>query len=286
MAEYRTVTLDPGETRTFEATANDPVENLLIDQSATGAYVRLVGGEDGFVIRNVGVRGRGVDDGYNLLASASGLFENIYLADGSVPGRMKGGYLAHKNTRGPVTFRNVHIGRYGNNGLYVSPTSLDSTGAVVHIEDSFFPGNNISNFKIGSPYDTCTVTNTTIRTDADVPHNGMGQINKRGFIALDGYTVVEDCDISGPIQVDAEKHSSDTTVELVNTRWDGDKLKGGRIVGSSVGTPDLSAPAGVPMSPEEAASGTGSGGGGGGGGGQSIDDAWNDSGPNNVEFRL
>lgn len=272
---YEEIVVEEGETFTKRVGGGEVWENKLIDITAPGADVTaLCDGEvSGWTVRNIGVRGRVKDAYFFSPAGSGGLVENVYLGDGSISkntwdGRPKGFWVQHNRTTGPIEFRNVHVAKFTNNGIYGSPTVDSHSGGVIHIRDSYFNSNNISQFKIGSPLGTCEVENVTVRTDQPAPPNPDGVVNKRAMIALASggdqtYTVVRDSDIQGHIDAD----DPGATVELQNVRWDGSGS--GDIRGQSAGSPDLDPPAGVPMTAQEAAAGTsrsdGSGDGGGSG---------------------
>lgn len=270
--EYETITVPAGQRETLQVPDGGTLSNKLIDITASGASVRIDARGTDWTVRNIGVKGTmdAYDDIALLVGGERGTVENVYLGDGCTPGRSKGSWVDHSDTDGPIEFRNVHIAGFPNNGIYGSPTA-NLQGGIIHIRDSYFDSNNISQFKIGSPLGTCEVTNTVIRTDNAAPHNGFNQINKRGLWALDGKTVVRDCDILGSIDTYAS-----ATVELENTRWDGTHTDDGTVVGSSSGSPDLSPPEGCPMTPEEAAAGSATT------ESKSIEDVWLDSESNHV----
>lgn len=258
------VVIKSGATWTPSIGSGGTMENLLIDISADRAGVVGTASGDGWTIRNVGVKGITGTDKVFTVSGSNGTVENLYLGDGSKsqaaakdggPNGTMGFWVDHGDTEGPLNFRNVHISKFANNGIYGSPTADQYTGGIMNIYDSYFDSNNISAFKIGSPLGQCEVVNTTIRTDSEAPATHDGLVNKRTIWALNNSeTVVRDCDIQGPIAT----RSPNSTIILENTRWDGSGTGSGEIRGSSAGSPDLSPPSGVPMSAEEAATGTSS----------------------------
>jgi len=277
--DYETIEVPAGEREEIRVRNGETLSNKLIDVTASGASVRIDARGSDWTVRNVGVKGEmDADDDMALLVGGErGTVENVYLGDGCIPGRSKGAWVDHGSTDGPIEFRRVHVAGFPNNGIYGSPTA-DLQGGVLHIRDSYFDSNNISQFKIGSPLGTCEVTNTVVRTDNSAPHNGFDQVNKRGIWALDGDIVVRNCDIQGTINTYAP-----ATVEVEDTRWDGRHYGEGSITGGSSGTPDLSPPESCPTTAEEAASGSTSGSSGESSGTEpSIEDIWNTDDSNHV----
>ncbi len=277
--DYEIIEVSADEREIIRVRSGETLSNKLIDVTASGASVRIDARGSDWTVRNIGVKGTMdvYDDMALLVGGEHGTVENIYLGDGCTAGRSKGSFVDHGSTNGPIEFRWVHIAGFPNNGIYGSPTS-DLQGGIIHIRDSYFDSNNISQFKIGSPLGTCEVTNTVVQTDNSTPHNGFNQVNKRGIWALDGKTIIRDCDIQGTINT-----YDPATVEVENTRWGGDHNGDGSVIGNPRGTPDLSPPDGCPVTPEQAASG----------GGPtrsddsspqepSIDDIWNDDESNHI----
>lgn len=268
--DYETITLSPGETKRVEVHGGETLENKLYDVRADGAGVYLHTFGDDWTVRNVAYRGANATNG--IAYRGSGTFENVYLGDGTEADADTIGMItvADQST-GPIILRNVHIADW-NTGIYGSPTG-EQEGPITRIYDSYFDTNTGSQIKIGSPLGPCEVVNTTVRTDGEVDKGRSGSTNVRAVWALDhngggpnhrNTSVFRDCDLQGLIAA-----TCGAVVELENTRWDGqfnstEDVHGcypdvtADLHGESVGDPDLSPPAGVPMTAEEAASGTGS----------------------------
>ncbi|WP_158059377.1 hypothetical protein [Halorussus halophilus] len=262
-AEYDTITVPAGGTRRISVGSGETLENVLIDMTADGASAQIHATGSDWVIRNVGFKGEH-PGGHRLLTpgvtdrDGQGLIENVYLGDGQTPRSGNGaiwvnGNLPHKGT---ITFRNVHLAHFIDNGLYGTPSSKQIDG-VVNVEDSYFNSNNIANIRLGSGSGRpCYVRNTVVKGGSVRPC-GVGCSNpgatiSRGVWAWWGEVIVEDSDIgSSPAKV-VNTSKGDPEVISQNTRW-GSDANTGRV------------PSGVPMTAEEAASGTSSGSGGGSG---------------------
>lgn len=269
----RRVVVESGATWTVRIGSGETLSDLLVDIDRPGADFHAFASGSGWTIRNLGVKGT-IKSRYALVAEGeNGTVENVYLGDGAEDGtQVKGVWIDHDDTEGPLDFRRVHIAGYPNNGIYGSPTVEEDRGGIVNIYDSYFDSNNISNFKLGSPLGPCEVVNTVVRTDNPATPNSRGQVNKRALWGLDnpggGHSnrhrvILRDSDVLGRIVTEPG-----AIVELQNTRWDGTFHAGddvhesgdppGELVGSSAGEPDLTPPAGVPMNAREAATGAAS----------------------------
>ena len=268
-AEYRTITVPAGEKRHITVRDGETFENVLIDMTADGASAQIHAVGSNWTIRNVGFRGVH-PGGHRLLtpgvtsSDGHGLIENVYLGDGQVPRSGSGAIWVNGNLphRGTITFRNVHVAHFIDNGLYGTPSSKQIDG-VVNVEDSYFNSNNIANIRLGSGSGRpCYVRNTVVKGGSVRPCgvgcSKPGATISRGVWAWWGTVVVEDSDIgsSPPRVVNTSKGSPEIVSK--NSRW-GSDANANRV------------PAGVPMSAEEAASGTSSSSGGSAGGTASDD---------------
>lgn len=112
----------------------------------------------------------------------TGLVENLRLTDGSIPEAVAT-YVA---TEGELTFRDCHIEKFGNNGLYASLSN-----GPVHVEGGVYRNNDISQVRLGSP--GSTVTGATIAVDDPRPTDQ----NMRGIRVSDGPgpVTIDNCDI-------------------------------------------------------------------------------------------
>jgi hypothetical protein len=256
-ADYQTITVPAGQKRTIRIGSGETFENALIDVTATGASVQISASGNDWAIRNVGIKGTHPGGHYVLTPGvpdkdANALIENVYLGDGQIEGSAKGGVWVNGNLphRGTLTFRNVHVGQMVDNGLYGMDSGYWGEGGVVHVEDSYFYSNNISNIRVGSiDGRTCRIDNCVVRVDdgatppCDAGCSAPGAVNPRGVWAWFGPVEVTNSDIGGPSPRVTKEGGY---IEEGNTRW-----------GSAANTDRV--PDGTPMTAEEAASGTSSG---------------------------
>jgi hypothetical protein len=256
-AEYDTITVPAGQKRTIRLGSGETLENTLIDITADGASVQIYPSGNDWAVRNVGIKGNHPGGHYIMTPGVpdkdgSAVVENVYLGDGQTEGSAKGGIWVNGNLphRGTITFRNVHVGQMVDNGLYGMDSGYSGIGGVVHVEDSFFYSNNISNIRVGSVDGrTCRVDNCVVRVDdgatppCGVGCSAPGAVNPRGVWAWFDAVQVTNSDIGGPIARDTKEGGY---IEDENTRW-----------GSEANTDRV--PDGTPMTAEEAASGTSSG---------------------------
>ncbi|WP_137283198.1 hypothetical protein [Halorussus salinisoli] len=259
-AEYRTVTVSAGETRTFSVGSGETLENLLIDMTADGASAKIYASGDGWTVRNVAFKGNHPGGHYLFTPAVSkggtATVENLYMGDGQTAKTGKGGIWVNANAHyGTLNFRNVHIAHFIDNGLYGTGPGAQGHGGVVNVYDSYFDSNNISNIRVGSldgrtsHVENCVVKGGTARP-CGVGCSSPGSVNSRGVWAWWGPVEVRDSDIgSSPAKREQDSRAGDPEIISKNTRW-----------GSNADTSRV--PAGVPMTAEEAASGTSSASGG------------------------
>lgn len=243
-AEYDTVTVPAGETRTFSVGDGETLENLLVDMTAEGASARIVTSGSGWTVRNVGLKGRHPGGHHQMIVrvddpDGTGRLENVYLGNEQVDQSAKGGIYwdSASSEKGTVVFDRVHIANKVDNGFYGEG---DGYGRQI-VKNSYFHNNTISNVRVGSRHSTCRVENTTVHIDGDNPPCGAGcsspgSTTTRAVWAWFGEVHLEDCDIKGAPLLTKEGG----TITQSNTR-----------VGSAA---DVTPPEGVPMSAEEAAS--------------------------------
>jgi hypothetical protein len=257
-ADYQTITVPAGQKKTIRLSDGEAFENTLIDITADGASVQIYPSGNDWAVRNVGIKGNHPGGHYVMTPgvpdkNASAVVENVYLGDGQTEGSAKGGIWVNGNLphRGTITFRNVHVGQMVDNGLYGMDSGYSGIGGVVHVEDSYFYSNNISNIRVGSVDGrTCRVDNCVVRVDdgatppCGVGCSAPGAVNPRGVWAWFDSVEVTNSDIGGPIARDTKKGGH---IQEENTRW-----------GSAANTDRV--PDGAPMTAEEAAGGTSSGG--------------------------
>ena len=292
-ASVETIEVSSGEEERIELDGGDTLENTIIDVSARGASVairaRTRGGD--IAIRNVAIEGvdTQADDTINVAAydeDATVMIENCYFGDGGEDdagdgaGEGEGCIFVNASHAGDLLIRNVHVANF-ETGIYASapgnppveskPDKQVGEGGTVRIEDTYLANVEKSGYKLGS---TGSYVENSIAKDAGNPvfvvWNEIDarnvDIRNRGEEAFNvGYkfdpageeavAVIEDC------RAEAERYV----------------VGPGSARGEVDPNPDLSPPDGVPMSPEEAASGE-DGSDGGGGDGGSGDDGGSDGG--------
>jgi hypothetical protein len=243
-ADYDTVTVPAGETRTFSVGSGETLENLLIDMTADGASARIVTSGSGWTVRNVGFEGRHPGGHHQMIVrvddpDGTGRLENVYLGNEQADRSAKGGIYwdSASSRKGTIVFDRVHIANKVDNGFYGEG---DGYGRQI-VKNSYFHNNTISNVRVGSHHSTCRVENTTVHIDGGNPPCGTGcsspgSTNTRAVWAWFGEVEVVDCDIKGAPLLTKEG----ATITQSNTR-----------VGSAA---DVTPPEDVPMSAEEAAS--------------------------------
>ncbi len=267
-ADYDTIKVSSGDTKNISLGSGDKLENVLIDVTANGASVSIRARGDGWVIRNVGVKGEiNVEQPSKIFVPSvseggSALVENFYLGDGTglTEASRIGGVWVNANTphEGELVFRRVNIGGWADNGLYGSgPGAQEGPNAgTVKIEQSYAHNNNISGFRIGT--NGSYVKGSTIVADEPVSPVPAGK-NARGIYMKEGATmVVEDCDISmgGPDGTHAVIAADGSEALVRDCRIDG-PLTGNIGERTNVsGNPSTTPPDGVPLTAEEAAADT------------------------------
>ncbi|GAB3688369.1 hypothetical protein GCM10028857_22440 [Salinarchaeum chitinilyticum] len=307
---YELIEVGAGESYSVSLGSGDTLENVLIDVRADNADVHIGADGDGWVVRNVGIRGRidigddspGGDDasfegGYNSVftvdasAGGTGLIENVYLGDGLAPGTDKSALVTATNHEGHIDVRNFNCGGFSTTAFYVSGFGREQTGGTMTIEDSYFansagtahirPAGNVE-------IRNCTITNTNEAIYLPRTFGGVEQaMTARGiWTSYSGSTtLVENCDVdvreentcdapwdySGPCMA-TSVYAGEAPIDLVDSQVRG--TVGGNVNESNVGSePDLSLPAGCPADPKVAANGTsGSGSGDTGSGGSGNED--------------
>ncbi|MFC7080772.1 hypothetical protein [Halorussus caseinilyticus] len=261
-ADYRTVTVPAGGTKTFSVGSGETLENLLIDMTADGASAKIYAKGDGWTVRNVAFKGNHPGGHYLFTPAVSkggtATVENLYMGDGQTAQTAKGGIWVNANAHyGTLNFRNVHIAHFIDNGLYGTGPGAQGHGGVVNVYDSYFNSNNIANIRVGSRDGrTCHVENCVVEGGTARPCgagcSSPGSISSRGVWAWWGPVEVRDSDIgTSPARREQDNRAGDPEILSQNTRW-----------GSDADTSRV--PAGVPMTAEEAASGTSSADGGSG----------------------
>ncbi len=275
--DYEEITVGAGETFAKELTDGESWENVLIDMTADGATITINAVANDITIRNIGIRGMypAVDESSFLLGvpdpESSALVENIHRADGDAgdgyPNGTEGMFVGPSHA-GHLDIRNVNIQGFSDNAIYASsmgnPNDHPSPGAggTVAIEDSYCADCFAAGFRLG--------------TDDSYVKNCVMYNCDRAYTGFFGRTEVIDSDIIGGKNLDqdisiggggSQGQYTQTNVEVAvtNTRFDVDRVHlqtewaDPTLDGEPVGPAERTNPEdvdGVPLSPEEAASGT------------------------------
>lgn len=271
--DYDTIKVPRGSIRHITVGSGETLRNKLFDVSAPGAGVKIVPSGSGWVVENIGFKGRFNAETFavnpHVNKGSRGVIRNVYAKGYGTKG---GGVWVQPSHAGELVIENVWLEGFPNNGVYGSaPGKRRGTGmGRVVIRDSVGCNNNVAQFRTGSP--NCVVENCAMWLDKipeDYPLTNAG-VTARG-VWVRGYDcTVRNCDIQIPTKFDeagaailavessTQFPGSDRTyADLENTRLQG--FTKGDIVGSSAGAPEKRVPAGVPRTPEEAASGGGAG---------------------------
>ncbi|WP_162224207.1 right-handed parallel beta-helix repeat-containing protein [Halorussus salinus] len=261
-AEYDTIKVPANSRKVIKVRAGETFENKLIDITADGAHVKLLTYGSGWTVRNVGVKGENNDRNgtygtFYLRCTDDGeaLAENIYMGDGAAD-RCGHAAMSDWDNHGTVTIRNVNISGWSADGMYMSHSGVSQSHGMgaTQVENAYLKNNNIENCRLGAP--GCYIKDSVIHVESQdaVSSNQSGQVNARGlwFKEQSGIKAIN-CDISvqGSHAVFASDGGSGT---LENCRVEGPITGPVEEVNVS-GDPDLTPPASVPMSAEEAASG-------------------------------
>jgi hypothetical protein len=243
----------------------DVYENKLIDLTTGNDFLIIVNGAD-VVIRNIGFKG--LFTGRQFLISiehASGelLVENVYLGDGAnkdgesfVHG--PGAVFYHKKANCDMTFRNVNVQGFPNNGFYCSNTA---SGGSVTFDTCFGKNNGVSTFRCASPDDrivNCVAYNDDTDYSTDyASYGGYTETDGRPVWAWSpGRVTIEDSHFAAGTYDHALSLYHGGEIEFVSGAYSGNLKdeRGSATVHEDVGrNPNLSVPSGVPRSAEEAA---------------------------------
>ena len=276
--DYDVVEVPRGQTRWFRIGDGETLENLIIDISARGAKYQIVASGSNWTIRNLGVRGEWDDPDkaepfiVSVDAGSVGRIENVYLGDGTVLDNPAHQYLdssvenytvtgifVSPSHAGTLEIDRVNIQDYGDNAIYGSSPGNGSEHPV--------PGRGGEVYVTNSYAARCVPANFRLGTDGSYCQNCVSVDGYRGYWGFYEHTELIDCDIAGRsvlgdivLGAGSWTKSQQAEVTLTNTRFNGGTSTSGnsRIYGSSAGSPQRSRPEeveGVPLTPEEAASG-------------------------------
>ncbi|MFC6990564.1 hypothetical protein ACFQH3_01420 [Haladaptatus sp. GCM10025707] len=286
-------TLNVGSGETLENVLIDVSASgadLLIKAEGNDWTIRNVGIKGQF---DVGEDG---GHGYVIRFDGNGVIENVYLGDGFTFGKSsKGAMLSGPEHAGHVTIRNCYVAGWSDNAIYAAgsgrvtgPGQTDGQGGNYTFENCYFRDNNISHLRLaadGTTVKGCVFHNTNrVRPEMNTSAGDSDVVNSRGIYT--GYgdpsqvITVEDCDfnITGQNTCNSDEwdysacgasvaHSGThstygecSTVRFVESRINGQTHGDHVEVRSSTETgadaPNISVPAGVPQSAEEAAGGS------------------------------
>lgn len=243
-------------------------ENKLIDVSNGEAInISVTGGWT--TIRNIGFKGVYRGDGFIFSIGAQEgpiLFENVYLGDGATK---EGADFVHgpgaifytASAGADVTFRNMNVQGYPNNGFYCSN---NADGGKIKFDTCYGKNNGVSTYRIANPEDeiiNCVAYNDD--TDYGEGYGGYVEENGRPVWAWNpgGFTIEDSHFADGPYSYAMVAGANDEPSEV---NFNSGAISGEIhtphgsevILGDDVGDdPDLSVQDGVPTSAEEAASG-------------------------------
>ena len=248
--------------------------NVVIDISAPGAKFRIRAIGDDWTVRNVGIRGVWDDPAKEepFIASGNGRIENFYWADGTnwtAGGGAATGIFVPASHSGRIVMENLNLQDFGDNGVYASAPgngsehSAPGGGGEVIIRNSYAANCTPAGFRLG--------------TDGSKLENCVMYRNLRNFWAFYEHTEVVDCDMSnadgtgdisqrggiGDIVLgdSAWTKSNHAEVTAKNSYWKTEGAHGQADSATIRGSPENRSPrtdpddvAGIPLSPEEAAS--------------------------------
>ncbi|MFP9192178.1 hypothetical protein [Natronosalvus vescus] len=270
--DYDVITLSRNERRVVRVGDNETFENVIFDQTASGAAAVLVAHGTNWTVRNVGWRGPISGENRAFTCSDRGgntsVAENLYIGDGVVRDSASDRYdpslgiwVSPKHS-GHIDFRNIYIEGALDNAFYCSAPGYTGAGGTVHIDNCYTKDNDISHYRISSSGDkvtNCVAVNTSGYNGRGVWAWGPGPVELENCHLDAGsrnYAIVAGSGNSGGCDIDC------TDVQY-NTDFNGGIRDGyGSTVsfnGNSGTNPRDFVPEGVPTSPEEAAAGISSG---------------------------
>ena len=274
---YDVVEVPANTNRHFDVTNGNDLTDTIIDVTAHGAcFTMNINNAD---VRRVGIRGQPdsetINRGFIIVNGSNDVtIEDFYFADGMQRDYGPFGIFVHGRFDGHATFRRVHMAGFGDNALYCSGTHANNNhypgdGSVEFI-DCLSYNSTVSNFR----FSRGRMENCVSYVDGRTPQyrNPGGARTSRGVWVWweeAGDAEIVDCDIDtgGSVGVLAS-HGANLTIR--DTEISGSPRmntgSGAQIQTDNVGNnPNIEPPTGVPMSAEEAASGSGYGDDGSGG---------------------
>lgn len=235
-------------------------QNKIIEASG-GVTITAEG--SGWAIRNIGIRGM-VGGGTPIKVKGDGIIENVYLGDGVSGGS---GVFIHPDHSGTIRVRGSHFAGFDEHAVYGSAPGNGSShpnpgGGGTYVAQDCYVTNCISGFRTGtsgSKVENCVVDVGTLRSP--VNHSGNGRAH---WVYYNDAEVI-DSDLKGRLVVGGKAwtHQNTSTISFSNTRFTGNILnktgnpdavdESGLSDGADVSESNI--PEGVPMTPEEAATG-------------------------------
>ncbi len=275
--EYDEITVGAGETYRKDISNGETWENVLIDITAPNAKFRITAHANNFTIRNLGIRGQWEDTNQSSPftafvpnPNASATIENYCWADGDAgdgyPRGATGLFVASAHA-GHIDIRNVNLQGFADNAIYASsmgnPNDHPSPGAggTVAIEDSYCADCYAAGFRLGT--DGSYVKNC-VMYNVDRAYTGFfGRTEVIDSDMIGGKNLGQDISIGGGGS-QGQYTQTDVEVTVTNSRFDMDNVHyqtswaNPSLNGEPVGPAERTEPdevEGVPLSPEEAASG-------------------------------
>jgi len=161
---YEIWTVPEGESVIVDINDGDTIENVLIDQTASGAnlYLSAANNPSGWTIRNVGWLGVGYADNisgwggrFHMTLSGDGLVENVFIdnrtGSDQTPTEIGGGFVPGHHS-GTIEVRNTFIAGCGNNAFYASNSGKNNGGeGAVQFFNCYHRDNTVSQFRVGGP---------------------------------------------------------------------------------------------------------------------------------------
>ncbi|ELY45339.1 hypothetical protein [Natronorubrum bangense] len=280
--DYDVIEVSSGETWTYNMDNGETLENLLIDITASGASWEIRMHGDDMTLRNIGIRGN-VDSPQKMnhisVGGSSGssncVIENIYYEGYTLSGFNNavgtGGtatpIFVSPNHSGDLLVRNVNLQSCPDNLIYASAPGNGSEhpapggGGTVRVEDSYLFRTGAGCVRVGtegSYAENCIL---------DGDHSNTAAPNSRPFWGYYEHTEIRNCDVMngspGAVVAGASAwdkgRRAEVTVEDSYFEDTGTHASGAQIHGSSADREPRTEPSeieGVPLSAEEAASGS------------------------------
>lgn len=267
MPEYDVINVSGHESFDVHSDFNGNLENVLFDQTGSGAAATVRAESGSWTIRNVGFMGRRDNaDGQTLrlAASGTGVVENVYLGDGCESGTDANGiWCAGDHHSGVLKIRYTHVAKYPDNGYYVSDSSLSGFGqnGDVHIENSYSLNNNICGFRIGGRNHHVKDSVSAVTSSSEVPVHANGGHNARcGRMENVNGNLFENVDLLQTQGWSALQMKDGANGTARNCRIEGsiDEGEGSvNLVNTSRSGATSNPPEGVPRTAQQAASGEG-----------------------------